>query len=80
MITGDQLLIKQINKSIVLNTIRKKGLISRADLANITGLNKSTVSSLVDELIKEGFVEEEGPGESKGGRKPIMLMINSFAG
>ncbi|MGF7400658.1 ROK family protein [Thermoanaerobacterium thermosaccharolyticum] len=80
MITGDQLLIKQINKSIVLNTIRKKGIISRADLANITGLNKSTVSSLVDELIKDGFVEEEGPGESKGGRKPIMLMINSLAG
>ncbi|WP_434642411.1 ROK family transcriptional regulator [Thermoanaerobacterium thermosaccharolyticum] len=80
MITGDQLLIKQINKSIVLNTIRKKGIISRADLANITGLNKSTISSLVDELIKEGFVEEEGPGESKGGRKPIMLMINSLAG
>jgi glucokinase-like ROK family protein len=80
MITGDQLLIKQINKSIVLNTIRKKGIISRADLANITGLNKSTISSLVDELIKDGFVEEEGPGESKGGRKPIMLMINSLAG
>ncbi|SNX53495.1 ROK family transcriptional regulator [Thermoanaerobacterium sp. RBIITD] len=80
MITGDQLLIKQINKSIVLNTIRKKVIISRADLANITGLNKSTISSLVDELIKDGFVEEEGPGESKGGRKPIMLMINSLAG
>lgn len=80
MITGDQLLVKQINKSIVLNTIRKKGNISRADIANITGLNKSTVSSIVDELIKEGFVKEEGPGISKGGRKPIILNINNNAG
>jgi DNA-binding IclR family transcriptional regulator len=59
MITADQLLVKQINKSIVLNTIRKKGNVSRADIAHITGLNKSTVSFLVDELINEGFVREE---------------------
>ncbi|WP_029688178.1 ROK family transcriptional regulator [Thermoanaerobacter sp. A7A] len=80
MITADQLLVKQINKSIVLNTIRKKGNISRAEIAGITGLNKSTVSFLVDELINEGFVKEEGPGESKGGRKPIILSINNKAG
>jgi predicted NBD/HSP70 family sugar kinase len=80
MITADQLLVKQINKSIVLNTIRKKGNVSRADIAHITGLNKSTVSFLVDELINEGFVREEGPGESKGGRKPIILSINNKAG
>jgi len=80
MITADQLLVKQINKSIVLNTIRKKGNISRADIAHITGLNKSTVSFLVDELINEGFVREEGPGASKGGRKPIILSINNNAG
>ncbi len=80
MITADQLLVKQINKSIVLNTIRKKGNISRAEIAGITGLNKSTVSFLVDELINEGFVKEEGPGESKGGRKPIILSINERAG
>ncbi|AEM77730.1 ROK family transcriptional regulator [Thermoanaerobacter wiegelii] len=80
MITADQLLVKQINKSIVLNTIRKKGNISRAEIAGITGLNKSTVSFLVDELINEGFVREEGPGASKGGRKPIILSINNNAG
>lgn len=80
MITADQLLVKQINKSIVLNTIRKKGNISRAEIASITGLNKSTVSFLVDELINEGFVKEEGPGESRGGRKPIILNINEKAG
>jgi glucokinase-like ROK family protein len=80
MITADQLLVKQINKSIVLNTIRKKEVISRAGIAEFTGLNKSTVSFLVDELIHEGFVKEIGPGESKGGRKPIMLTINDKGG
>jgi len=80
MITADQLLVKQINKSIVLNTIRKKEVISRAGIAEFTGLNKSTVSFLVDELIKEGFVKEIGLGESKGGRKPIMLTINDKSG
>lgn len=54
MITADQLLVKQINKSIVLNTIRKKEVISRAGIAEFTGLNKSTVSFLVDELIQIG--------------------------
>lgn len=80
MVTADQLLVKQINKSIVLNTIRKKEVISRAGIAEFTGLNKSTVSFLVDELIKEGLVKEIGPGESKGGRKPIMLTINDKGG
>jgi IclR helix-turn-helix domain./ROK family. len=80
MVTGDQLLVKQLNKSIVLNVIRKKHNISRAEISNITGLNKSTVSSLVDELITEGFVVEKGPGISKGGRKPILLNINNNVG
>lgn len=80
MVTADQLLVKQINKSIVLNTIRRKEGISRAGIAEFTGLNKSTVSFLVDELIKEGLVREIGPGESKGGRKPIMLTINEKGG
>lgn len=80
MVTADQLLVKQINKSIVLNTIRKKEVISRAGIAEFTGLNKSTVSLLVDELIKEGLVKEIGLGESKGGRKPIMLTINDEGG
>lgn len=80
MVTADQILVKQINKSIVLNTIRKEEVISRAGIAGFTGLNKSTVSLLVDELIKEGLVKEIGPGESKGGRKPIMLTINDRGG
>lgn len=80
MKTADQLLVKQINKMLVLNTIYKEKPISRAEIAKLTGLNKSTVSALVEELLAEGLVLEIGTGESQGGRKPINLSINKEIG
>ncbi|WNC14798.1 ROK family transcriptional regulator [Brevibacillus brevis] len=78
--TGDQFLVKKINKSIVLETIKKKSPISRIQISETTGLNKSTVSSLVNELIQENFVYEIGLGQSQGGRRPLMLLFNNTAG
>jgi glucokinase-like ROK family protein len=80
MKTADQLLVKQINKMLVLNTIYKEKTISRAETAKRTGLNKSTVSALVDELLSEGLILEIGTGESQGGRKPINLSIDKAIG
>lgn len=80
MKTGDQNLVKKINKSIVLDTIQTKGPISRAQISKTTGLNKATVSSLVTELINEHYVFEIGTGQSNGGRKPVMLYFNKNAG
>ncbi|GGH37191.1 ROK family protein [Paenibacillus segetis] len=79
-ITGDQQLIKKMNKTIVLDTIRQQQPLSRADIASVTGLNKATVSSLVSELIESQLVTEIGPGESSGGRKPTLLLFNRSAG
>lgn len=78
--TGDQSLVKKINKSIVFHTIKNKGPVSRAQIAKETGLNKATVSTMVSELIKESFVQEIGSGQSSGGRKPVMLYFNHHAG
>ncbi|MGO4271470.1 MarR family transcriptional regulator [Paenibacillus sp. TAF58] len=78
--TGDLNLVKKINKSIVLHHIRTNSPISRARIAEITGLTKATVSSLVNELIESSVVEEIGVGESSGGRKPMMLLFNGTAG
>jgi len=78
--TGDLHLMKKINKSIVLDTIIKKSPISRAQISEITGLNKGTVSSLVQELIDSHLVCEIGPGQSSGGRKPVLLLFNKHAG
>ncbi|MDQ0167484.1 ROK family transcriptional regulator [Bacillus horti] len=80
LMTGDQLLIKKINKSIVLQLLRDKSPLSRADISKLSGLNKATVSSLVQELIMEQLVYEIGEGQSSGGRKPVMLFYNHLAG
>ncbi|RRJ63538.1 ROK family transcriptional regulator [Paenibacillus oralis] len=79
-ITGDQQLIKKMNKTIVLDTIRQHQPLSRADISAVIGLNKATVSSLVSELIDSRLVAEIGPGESSGGRKPTLLLFNRSAG
>ncbi|WP_134704522.1 ROK family transcriptional regulator [Ammoniphilus sp. YIM 78166] len=80
MKTGDQFLVKQINKSIVLETVRHHSPISRSQVSEITGLNKGTVSSLVNELIESNLVLEIGEGKSSGGRKPLLLLFNHLAG
>ncbi len=78
--TGDQFMVKEINTSIVMDTILRYHSISRARISEITGLNKGTVSSLVLELINQQLVFETGAGESSGGRKPVMLQFNGDTG
>src|SRR5690625_5020803 len=71
--------MKSVNKSIILNKIRTGAPISRAQIAKETKLTPPTVSSIVKELIEQGIVNESNLGESRGGRKPTMLLINSSA-
>lgn len=78
--TWNQHIVKRGNKTLVLNTIKNHSPISRASIANETGLNKGTVSSLVSELLDEHLIYESGPGKSSGGRRPVMLFFNKSAG
>lgn len=78
--TWNQFVVKKGNKSLVLEKIIEHSPISRADIANHTGLNKGTVSSLVSELLEEQLIYESGPGVSSGGRRPVMLLFNQLAG
>ncbi|WP_077309429.1 ROK family transcriptional regulator [Terribacillus halophilus] len=78
--TFNQHVVKKGNKSLVLQTIQEYTPISRADIANKTGLNKGTVSSQVSELLAEDLILESGPGVSSGGRRPVMLLFNHLAG
>ncbi|MEH7012355.1 ROK family protein [Neobacillus niacini] len=78
--TWNQQLGKENNKSLVLQMILEREPISRADIAHVTGLNKATVSSLVNELLEEELIYESGPGESSGGRRPVLLHFNKVAG
>ena len=78
--TGDLALIKKMNTSIVLDAVVKFAPLSRAQIAERTGLNKATVSSLIQDLINSNLVIEIGTGKSSGGRKPVMLLFNGAAG
>jgi len=79
--TGDQALVRQINLSVILHHLRENAPISRAALAEITGLNKTTVSSLVNELITNQFVREIGLGAAgMAGRRAMLLKLNPAAG
>lgn len=69
--------IRDINKQIVLNYVRARTPISRADIARETSLQRSTVSAIVDDLQLEGLIEEIGTGDSTGGRKPTLLQLKS---
>lgn len=76
-ITGSFQLMKSMNRTLILNTIRKEGLISRAEIAKKTKLTPPTVTNLVNELLEADLVKESEMGASKGGRKPILLTINA---
>jgi glucokinase-like ROK family protein len=78
--TGDQALVRQINLSAILSHLRENAPISRAALAEITGLNKTTVSSLVSELIENQFVHEVGLESGGVGRKAMLLKLDPAAG
>ncbi len=69
--------IRDINRQIVLNYVREREPISRAEIARESNLQRSTVSAIVDELEAEGLVEEVGEGESTGGRPPTMLRLRT---
>jgi predicted NBD/HSP70 family sugar kinase len=67
---------RDINRRIVLNLIRKHQPVSRADLSRQSGLQRSTVSAIAEELIAQRWVSEAGIGHLPRGRKPKFLHLN----
>jgi predicted NBD/HSP70 family sugar kinase len=68
--------IRAINKGALLNLIWRERQLSRSDLARHTGLSRSTVSVIVDELLGDDLVQESHVAESRGGRPPIVLRFS----
>ena len=70
--------LRDMNEVMVLNVVREKQPISRIEIAELTGLEGSTVSKIVSRLVADNLVLEEGVGEAspKGGRKKRYLHIN----
>jgi len=67
---------RDINRRIVLNLIRKHQPVSRADLSRHSGLQRSTVSAIAEDLIAERWVTEGAVGHLPRGRKPTFLHLN----
>jgi predicted NBD/HSP70 family sugar kinase len=74
----DSRAMREVNRSILLDMIRRGGRISRTDLARRSSLTKPTVSAIVEDLINAGVVQEVGLGKavSSGGRRARMLQFN----
>lgn len=68
------------NAERVISSVRAHAGISRADLARQTELSPATVSSIVDDLIKSGYLLETGAKSSVLGRRPIGLEFNAESG
>jgi predicted NBD/HSP70 family sugar kinase len=71
---------RDTNRTIILELIRLAGAVSRADLARLSGLQKSTVSAIVEELLESHWICEGETGFSKHGRRPLMLGVNNELG
>ena len=85
MRTGGRELIRDLNRALVLNLVRERRRISRADLARITGLSPSTVTSITASLLADALLVEEGPEASKRdrsgsvGRPATLLRVDPAA-
>ena len=69
--------VRDINRRIVLNLIRTRQPVSRADLARFSGMQRSTISIIVEQLIDERWVLEGATGRLPRGRRPTFLLLNN---
>ena len=74
--TASSEVARSINKRIVLNLIRTRQPVSRADLARVSGMQRSTVSLIVEELLAGQWVLEGPTVSLPRGRRPTFLRLN----
>src|SRR5277367_2101690 len=67
---------REINRNLIFNQIRIRQPISRADLARASGMQRSTISLIVEELIEETWVLEGATVRLPRGRRPTFLRLN----
>jgi predicted NBD/HSP70 family sugar kinase/biotin operon repressor len=70
---------REHNERLVLATTYDAGPISRAEVARLTGLTRTTVSDVMDGLLEAGLCREVGRGPSTGGKAPILVEVPDAA-
>ena len=78
--TADQVWVRKTNRAIILSVFRTHQTLSRAQLANETGLNPSTVSNIIGELISDNLIRETELIHANIGRPGRLLEINPEGG
>jgi len=73
--TGNNKFLKQFNETSLLELIRTNKQISKADLAQLTGLSPTACGIIVSNLLEQGYISEAGIGISKGGRRPNLYEL-----
>ena len=76
---GENLTERSRKNLFILDAIRRRGPISKTDISSLIGLNVVTVSNYVDEFLRQKIVFEKEYDISKGGRRPLLLDLNSSA-
>ncbi len=74
---GDQGTVRALNRRLVLRLLREQGPTSRTELAEQSGLSNGAITRIVGELIDEGFLVERSIGASTGGRRPVLLDLDT---
>ena len=78
--TADQAFLRELNLSSVMQLVYHAAPLSRSQLASKTGLNKSTISSLVEDLLDRRLIHETGVNSNGAGRPATLLEINPKVG
>ena len=75
----DQHRVREANRLLVLNYIRERSVVPRAELAPYTGLSRTAIGNIVDDLVQEGIIQQE-EHHSGSDRRTILLSFNATAG
>ena len=79
-VTANQNFVRRVNTRTVMDRIRLDAPLSRAEVSARTGLNRSTISSIVAELIELGYLQETTLQDPKIGRPGMLLQFNPGGG
>ncbi len=72
---GNNKFLKELNETYLLELIRTNKQISKADLAQLTGLSPTACGIIVTNLLDKGYISEAGVGVSTGGRRPVLYEL-----
>lgn len=73
--TGNNKFLKSYNEAGILDLIRTHEKVSRSELSRLTGLSATAAGAIVASLTVKDYIYDTGTGESKGGRKPVLIEL-----